>query len=74
MEKEYYEILHDHPYFRGYFTKEKLISLIDLKEKEGWRYVGDKTLLKTGTFGIGLGKSDFILDKIVAILEREKSN
>ncbi|MCK4835639.1 MAG: hypothetical protein KAT17_03345 [Candidatus Aminicenantes bacterium] len=73
MEKEYCEIYKNHSFFNGSFTREKLIILISLKEKEGWRYLGNKASLKIGSFGMGLGDSDLLFSKIVAILEREKN-
>lgn len=72
MEKEYLEIHIDHPYFKDLFTKNKLLSLIEVKENQGWRYVGDISMLKTFNFNISTKNSTFILDKIVAVLERNK--
>jgi hypothetical protein len=71
MKKEYYKIYQSHPFFNGFFTREKLITLIEKKEKEGWKYVGNKSLLKIGSFGIGLGKSDFLYPDWVAVMERD---
>ena len=68
--KEYYEVCQDHPYFNGFFTREKLITLIDLKEKDGWTYIGNKDVLKIGSFGTGLGDSDSHFTPVVAIFER----
>lgn len=73
MEKEYLEIRIDHPYFKGLFTKNKLLSLIELKENEGWRYVGNISMLEISNFKTILKNSNFILDNIVAVLERNKS-
>jgi hypothetical protein len=71
--KEYYEICDNHPFFNGSFTREKLITLINLKEKEGWRYLGNKDSLQIGSFGMGLGDSDLLFSKIVAILEKDSN-
>jgi hypothetical protein len=68
--RELYEIRQDHPYFKGFFTREKLITLIDLKEREGWTYMGDKDILKIGSFGTGLGHSDSHHSQVVAVFER----
>ena len=73
MKKEYYEIYDSHPFFNGSFTREKLIALINQKEKEGWQYLGNKKSLQIGSFGIGLGDSDLLFSKIVAVLERDKN-
>jgi len=70
IEKEYYRVHKDHVFFNGFFTREKLIVLIDLKEKEGWSYMGDKDILKIGSFGMGLGDSDIYHPRIVAVFER----
>jgi hypothetical protein len=68
--KEFYEIRQDHPYFNGFFTREKLITLIELMENEGWTYLGNKDILKIGSFGTGLGDSDSHYSPIVAVFER----
>lgn len=70
-EKEYYRVSKDHVFFNGFFTREKLIALIDLKEEEGWSYMGDKDILKIGSFGMGLGDSDIHHPRIVAVFERK---
>ena len=70
IEKEYYRVHKDHAFFNGFFTREKLIVLIDLKEKEGWSYMGDKDILKIGSFGMGLGDSDIHYSRIVAVFDR----
>lgn len=64
------KVYQDHPYFNGFFTREKLIALVDLKEKEGWTYLGNKDVLKIGSFGTGLGNSDSHYSPVVAVFER----
>lgn len=71
MKKEYYKIYQNHPFFNGFFTREKLIALIEQKEKEGWKFVGNKYYLTIGSFGVGLGRSDSLFSNLVAVLERD---
>lgn len=68
MEKEYCEITTENPFFKGHVTKEKLI---ELKEKEGWKYKGNKSLLGLNAFGGGFTGSKIPEPKILALLERE---
>jgi hypothetical protein len=72
MEKEYYEIKYSDPFFKGYFTKEKFLELIELKEKEGWEFKGDKNYLRRISFRSNLSGWRHLKEKVLAILERER--
>jgi hypothetical protein len=44
--------------------------MIELLENEGWTYLGDKDILRIGSFGSGLGDSDSHHSPVVAVFER----
>ena len=71
---EYYEITCNDPFFKGHYTKEKRQRLIELKEKEGWKLIGNKNHL-VGSFGGGFTGPKLPKADILAILVRDiKSN
>ena len=73
MKKEYYEITYNDPFFEGYFTIEKLLGLIELMEKDGWKFKGDKKYLKRISYRTGYTGRRNLKERVLAVLERDKN-